>query len=319
MKILVTGAAGFIGSHLCEFLVKRGDEVVGIDNFDPFYSREEKERNLLGLSSDPGFTFIEEDILGLRSNQSIKEYKVDLVVHLAAKAGVLPSIKDPKAYQKTNIDGTFEVLEFMREEGIKKLVFGSSSSVYGNCPEAPFREDMRVSEPISPYALTKATNEMMTYNHYHLYGIDSVNLRFFTVIGPRQRPDLAIHKFFRMIRDGEPITIYGDGSSARDYTFVEDIISGILAAIDLVKEKESFYEIINLGNHRPIPLSRMIEVIEEISELPVKKVSMPFQAGDVDITNADISKARKLLGYDPKTPFEEGVNTFYNWFRSNPD
>ena len=255
------------------------------------------------------------DVLDLKENDAATDFKPEIVVHLAAKAGVLPSINDPKGYLDNNVNGTFHLLEWMRKNELNKLVFGSSSSVYGNCPVTPFSEDLRVSEPISPYAMTKAANEMMTYNYHHLYQLDSINLRFFTVIGPRQRPDLAIHKFFRMIRDGQAITIYGDGTSARDYTFVQDIISGVQASIDLVASKDKIYEIINLGNHRPISLSEMVSVIENLSDVPVQKKNMPFQAGDVDITYADINKARKLLGYDPQTPFEMGVESFLSWFK----
>ena len=237
------------------------------------------------------------------------------MIHLAAKAGVQPSLENPGEYLDNNVVGTFQLLEWMKKNGVKKLIFGSSSSVYGNHLETPFREDMKVSNPISPYAYTKATNELMTFNYHHLYGIDSINLRFFTVIGPRQRPDLAIHKFFNMIQDSIPLTIYGDGSSARDYTYVDDIVGGIISSIELINSSSGLYEIINLGNSRPISLTEMVDTVEKTAELPVLKKQLPSQPGDVDITYADISKAKNLLGYDPKTPFETGVKNFYQWFR----
>jgi UDP-glucuronate 4-epimerase len=316
MKILVTGAAGFIGSHLCEKLLELGGfEVIGLDNFDPFYSRSIKENNLANLREREDFQFIEFDLRNIAKSRNWINPKPDLVVHLAAKAGVQPSLENPSEYLDNNVIGTFQLLEWMKRNDIRKLVFGSSSSVYGNHPEIPFREDMNVSNPISPYAYTKASNELMTFNYHHLFGLDSINLRFFTVIGPRQRPDLAIHKFFNMIQDSIPLTLYGDGSSARDYTYVDDIICGIVSAIDLLNSSSGMYEIINLGNNRPVTLKEMVLEVERTAELPVLKKKLSAQPGDVNITYADISKARKLLGYDPKTPFEKGVKEFYRWFK----
>lgn len=318
MRILVTGAAGFIGSHLCERLLQLGENhVIGLDNFDPFYSRTQKDDNLVFLKENPNFSLIEGSLDEINDLEELQSEKPDLVIHLAAKAGVLPSIKDPNGYIHTNINGTLSLLDWMKDKGIGNLIFGSSSSIYGNYPVTPFREDMKVSQPISPYALTKASGEMMTYNYYHLYDINCINLRFFTVIGPRQRPDLAIHKFFNLIQKGEPIKLYGDGSSARDYTYVDDIVSGVMASIDLLTSSAGIYEVINLGNHKPVTLGEMVEVIESISDVPVKKDHVPFQPGDVDVTYADIAKARTLLGYEPSTSFEDGVKAFYEWFKES--
>ncbi len=318
MRVLVTGAAGFIGSHLCERLLELGEnQVIGLDNFDPFYSRTQKDDNLVLLKENPNFSLVEGSLDQISDLDELQSEKPDLVIHLAAKAGVLPSIKDPSGYIHTNINGTLSLLDWMKEKGISNLIFGSSSSIYGNYPVTPFREDMKVSQPISPYALTKASGEMMTYNYYHLYDINCINLRFFTVIGPRQRPDLAIHKFFNLIQKGEPIKLYGDGSSARDYTYVGDIVSGVMASIDLLTSSSSIYDVINLGNHKPVTLGEMVEVIESISDVPVKKDHVPFQPGDVDVTYADIAKARTLLGYEPSTSFEDGVRAFYDWFKES--
>jgi nucleoside-diphosphate-sugar epimerase len=312
MKVTLTGAAGFIGSHTCKKLLDLGHEVVGIDNFDPFYAREVKEANLAPLLENPNFSFHEIDI---RDSESLGKLEAsDVLIHLAAKAGVLPSTKDPSGYVSTNIDGTLNLLEWMRANGMKKLLFASSSSVYGNNKKIPFEEDDDVSEPISPYAFTKRSCELMNYSYHHLYNFDILNLRFFTVYGPGQRPDLAIHKFIKRIDEGIAIDMYGDGSTARDYTFVQDTVSGILAALDYVVEHEDVYEIINLGNNQPVKLKELIDGIAEVMGKEPQINQMPKQPGDVDITYASIEKAMRMLGYQPQTSLKEGLQQFLQWY-----
>lgn len=312
-KILVTGAAGFIGSHVVEALLSQGVNVVGIDNFDPFYCRDIKEDNLNFSKQNERFSFVEMDITR-KSDWKLVSKDIDTVVHLAAKAGVLSSIKDPLGYFNANIIGTSEVLAFMQENNINKLVFGSSSSVYGNNIKIPFSESDNVDFPISPYAQSKRSCELLNYTYHHLYDIDVLNLRFFTVYGPRQRPDLAIHKFLKLILSNNSITIYGDGSSARDYTYVEDTIRGILSAIKYILGKNDVFEIINLGNKSPIKLSKLVDNLFEIAGKSPNTIHVDSKPGDVIITYADISKAEKLLQYHPKTDIEEGIKEFYNWY-----
>ena len=315
MRILVTGAAGFIGSHLVERLVERGAVVSGIDNFDDFYDPAVKRRNLEKVLDQPGFTLIEGDI---RRADSLRERigdPIDCIVHLAARAGVRPSIEQPLLYQDVNVRGTQVLLEFARQMGIRRFVFGSSSSVYGNSPNVPFAEDEPVGRPISPYAATKRQGELICHTYHHLFGLGVVSLRFFTVYGPRQRPDLAIHHFTRLLSAGQPIQQYGDGTSSRDYTYIDDIVQGIEGAIRYLEDVPEAYEIVNLGESETVRLTRLIELIA--TELGVDPVieRLPPQPGDVERTFADISKARRLLAYAPSTGIEEGIRRFVRWYR----
>ncbi|NUQ81472.1 MAG: GDP-mannose 4,6-dehydratase [Bacteroidetes bacterium] len=314
--ILVTGCAGFIGSHLTEKLLADGHDVVGVDNFDPFYPRTIKERNMAGFHQNPRFQFFEINLADPGMVNRLPVDEVDVVVHLAGKAGVRPSIQDPLGYIDANITATQNLLNRMRDGKRNKLVFASSSSVYGNTPETPYHEDMDVSNPISPYAFTKKACELLNYTYHHLYGIDMINLRFFTVYGPRQRPDLAIHKFTHLIRTGRPIPVFGDGSTARDYTFVADTVDGISRAIRYVTDHQSVYEIINLGNHTPVSLSDLIHHLALATGTTPVLDRKPMQPGDVNITFADISRAKSLLGYDPKTQLQAGLKVFVNWYDS---
>ncbi len=313
-KIVVTGCAGFIGSHLCEKLLDMGHEITGIDNFDPFYDVSVKKRNLDNFLGHPNFSFIEVDLAEKDQLETLFPEKADLIVHLAGKAGVRPSIEDPLGYIRANVTATQNILDIMKERGIKKMAFASSSSVYGNTKETPFSETMDVSNPISPYAATKKTCELINYTYHYLYGLDIVNMRFFTVFGPRQRPDLAIHKFTRLIREGKEIPMFGDGSTARDYTFIEDTLQGITGAIDYLFQHKGVYEIVNLGNNQPVVLRDMIAAIYEATGEKPNIKQLPMQPGDVDITYADISKAQKLFGYQPKYDFKEGVKRFVEWY-----
>ena len=316
MKILVTGAAGFIGSHLCEALIKE-HEVIGIDNFCDFYDIKIKRNNIKGLAQFDNFQIIKADI---RSNGDLDEifnhHKFDMVIHLAAMAGVRPSIADPVLYTEVNINGTVNLLQQCKEHGIKKFIFASSSSVYGNNKKVPFAEIDPVDLPISPYAATKKAGELICHTYHHLEKISMICLRFFTVYGPRQRPDLAIHKFARKILADEDIPVFGDGSTKRDYTYIDDIIDGILRAIEFVNNNYC-YEIINLGESQTISLSKMIQTIENALGKKARKDSHPLQPGDVDQTFADISKAKKMLGYDPNTNFEAGIDKFIAWLSDN--
>ncbi|GET33101.1 epimerase [Prolixibacter bellariivorans] len=313
--VLVTGCAGFIGSHLCESLLNKGFRVIGIDNFDPFYSRVVKEQNLLNFIGHPYFSFVELDLADKDDLATFMSDKSpDVIVHLAGKAGVRPSIDDPAGYIRANITATQNILDIMKEKGIRKMAFASSSSVYGNCPETPFREDMDVSNPVSPYAFTKKSCELINYTYHHLYQLDILNMRFFTVFGPRQRPDLAIHKFTRLLRNNEPIPMFGDGGTARDYTFVADTVAGIESAIDYLLEHENVYETVNLGNNQPVLLRDMIQTIAEEAGVEPVINQLPMQDGDVNITYADIFRANQLLGYQPKTSFREGIKQFLAWY-----
>lgn len=313
-KILLTGCAGFIGSHTCEKLLKEGHEVIGIDNFSSFYKRTIKEKNLSGFINHPSFRFVEVDIRDKDKLFEVLPNSVDIVVHLAAKAGVRPSINDPKAYVEVNINGTHHLLQWMNEVGCKKFFFASSSSIYGNQKSIPFREDQVDDKPISPYATTKRAAELMNYTYHHLYHIDIINARFFTVFGPRQRPDLAIHKFSKLISDNQPIDMYGDGTTARDYTFISDTVDGIYKSVVYLLTHTGVYETINLGNHTPVTLKEMIETIYSKLDKTPNINQMPMQEGDVDITYADIERAKKLIGYAPQVPFEKGIEKFIEWF-----
>jgi UDP-glucuronate 4-epimerase len=310
--ILVTGVAGFIGSSLAIKLLDAGYKVVGIDNFDNFYDPEIKKKNLKDPLNNKNFIFYEIDIRDVSKLSSIKE-SIDVIIHLAAKAGVLPSINSPQDYISVNINGTQNILNFMKVKSIKKLVFASSSSVYGNNKKVPFAESDNVDFPISPYAFTKKTCELMNFTYHHLYKFDIINLRFFTVYGPRQRPDLAIHKFVKLIESGMPVEMYGDGNSARDYTYIDDIVDGIERATKYVLNESDVYEIINIGNNNPIEVKALIAIIYDLmGKIPnIKK--LPAQPGDVNITFADITKARKILGYKPMTELSIGLKKFIDW------
>ena len=312
--ILVTGCAGFIGSHVCERLLDLGYKVIGIDNFDDFYSRELKEKNLSIFKERDRFLFLELDLSEKGAFTQLKD-SIDVVIHLAAKAGVLPSLNNPAAYINVNIAGTNLLLDFMVERGIKKLLFASSSSVYGNNTKTPFCESDEVNGPISPYAFTKRSCELMNYSYHNLYDMDIINLRFFTVYGPRQRPDLAIHKFFKLIYDKRAIQQYGDGSSARDYTFVDDTVSGILGALDYINSHNKIFEIVNLGNSSPISLKELIASIYDSIGLASNIEQQDMKPGDVNITYANIEKAKAMFNYQPQTTLKAGLESFKSWFQ----
>ena len=312
--ILLTGAAGFIGSNLAEQLLEKGYQVIGLDNFSSFYPRAIKERNLEVLRKNSDFEFFEMDIRDESSLDGLPSF--DLMIHLAAKAGVRPSIDAPQDYIDVNITGTHNLLRLCNSREVKKIVFASSSSIYGNSKHLPFVEEGYEYEPISPYAFTKRACEHMNFTYHHLYDMDIVNLRFFTVFGPRQRPDLAIHKFVKLLEADQAIPMFGDGSTARDYTFIDDIVSGIMKSVDYVSTNEKVFEIINLGNHTPVKLLDMIHTIARVVGKEAKIEQLPMQDGDVNITFADISKAQRILGYSPETTFEEGISKFYDWHKS---
>lgn len=337
MTYLVTGGSGFIGSHLVEELLKNGHSVINIDNFDDFYDYKIKINNTLeslGKKAQFDFADKESDIKKLISEtdsetyklyyqdirdkvslqQIFNNYKIDLVVHLAALAGVRPSIERPLEYEEVNIRGTMNLWELCKEFGITKFVCASSSSVYGNNEKTPFSETDNVDRPISPYAATKKCVEILGHVYHHLYRIDMVQLRFFTVYGPRQRPDLAIHKFTKLISESKEIPFYGDGTTARDYTFIDDIIDGIIKSITYLENTENVYEIINLGENEVINLKEMLSAIEGEMQKEAAKKPMPMQPGDVSKTNADISKAKYLIGYQPGTNFQNGIKKFVEWF-----
>jgi UDP-glucuronate 4-epimerase len=321
--VLVTGGAGFIAFHLTERLLRAGTPVVALDNFDPFYPRSVKERNLSDLrrmADETGtpFIFREMDLEQL-SQDSFSELAIDEVIHLAAKAGVRPSLEDPVSYGLANVQGTLRVLEFCRARGIRKLVFGSSSSVYGNDTPVPFREDALATRPVSPYAASKRACELFCESHASLFGIVVASLRFFTVYGPRQRPDLAIHKFMRLLSEGKPLPVFGDGSTSRDYTFVSDIVDGIMGARGWAQGQalagtQGRMEIFNLGGSSPIALKDLIGLIERASGRRALLDRKPPQSGDVERTYADVSKSRQLLGYEPRVPLETGLRLFAEWF-----
>ena len=308
---LITGGAGFIGSHLAAALLGEGIEVTLVDNFDSFYPRELKEDNIEALRARRGCRVVEADITDLDALCGRLRPPFDAIVHLAAKAGVRPSIADPIAYQAVNVGGTQNLLELARRWGVRQFVFASSSSVYGVNPRTPWTEDDFVLLPISPYASTKISGELLGHVYAHLYGIRFVALRFFTVYGPRQRPDLAIRKFAERILAGKPIPVYG-GSSSRDYTYVDDIVAGIRAAIEY---NASEYEVINLGNHQAISLLEMIRTLERVLGIKAQCEYRPPQPGDVPQTFAGIDKARRLLGYEPRTSFAAGIEQFAEWLR----
>jgi UDP-glucuronate 4-epimerase len=321
VRVLVTGGAGFIGSHLCEHLLRDGAEVVALDNFNDFYDPAVKRRNLAEASREPGFQLVEADIQdleGMDASLRAAGAAPDVIVHLAASAGVRPSIEAPLDYSRNNLHGTTAVLELARRHGVKRFVFGSSSSVYGDSPAVPFSETDPVAEPISPYAATKRAGELLCHTYRHLFGISVVCLRFFTVYGPRQRPDLAIHKFARLMAGGKPIPVFGDGSTRRDYTYIDDIVGGIEGAIRFTGEHPAAFEIVNLGESDTVSLSRLIELLGESLGVTPQIDRMPLQPGDVQQTFADISRGRALLGYSPVTRVEVGIPRFVEWFRTQP-
>lgn len=316
-RILVTGGAGFIGSHLVDLLLSEGAwHVTVVDDFNDFYSPDIKRANIASHSPNDHFRLVEADIRNCDAMASVfGDGEFNVVVHLAARAGVRPSLCQPKLYAETNINGTLNLLELTREHGIKQFVFASSSSVYGINGKIPFSEDDRIHQPISPYASTKAAGELLCHTYSHLHDFRTVCLRFFTVYGARQRPDLAIHKFTKMISEGKPIPVFGDGTTRRDYTYIDDIIQGVRASIDY---DGSMHEVFNLGESQTIELQELIELLERALDTHAIIDRQPMQPGDVPITFADISKARKLLAYNPTTKIGDGIPKFVDWFLSRP-
>lgn len=312
MQFLVTGGAGFIGSHLVDRLLARSaTKVVVVDNFDEFYDSKIKRSNIARAQNNRAYSLAEVDIRDYAALKSIfTTRRFDAIIHLAAKAGIPQSLRDPRAYTEVNVNGTINLLELAERNGVGKFIFASSSSVYGAGAIPPFREDAPIA-PISPYAATKSSGEQLARVYSHLYGMRVVCLRFFTVYGPRQRPDLAIHKFARMIAAGSPIPVYGDGSAERDFTYIDDIIQGVLAAIEY---NSTPFEIINLGESQTINLNRMIQLLEVALGRKATIEFHPPQPGDLHVTHADITKARKLLSYQPMTPIETGIKMFAEWF-----
>ena len=337
---LITGGAGFIGSHLVSKLLEEGNKVINVDNFSEYYDynikvenvlesvgikdfndgreiRVDELRDLKKLVDSESYSLKIVDITKLEILEEVfKANQIDAVIHLAAMAGVRPSIENPLLYEKVNVRGTMNILELMKKYNIKKFICASSSSVYGNNEKVPFSETDNVDFAISPYAATKKSCEVIGHSYHHLYNIDTIMLRFFTVYGPRQRPDLAIHKFTKAITEEKEMPFYGDGTTQRDYTYIDDIIDGILKSIVYLEENENIYEIINLGESETVSLRKMVETLEkEIGKKAVLK-QLSMQPGDVNRTFADISKAKELIGYDPKTKFEEGIKKFVNWYRN---
>jgi len=314
MKILITGCAGFIGSHVSEALLRRGDSVVGVDNLNDYYDVRKKKSNLALLKKHVKFRFYKQDIRDYKGLRKIFEkQKPGKIIHIAARAGVRPSIEQPLLYQEVNVKGTMNLLELAKEFRAKSFVFASSSSVYGNQRKIPFSEDDDVSKPISPYAATKRAGELLCHTYHYLYNMRIACLRFFTVYGPRGRPDMAPYLFTDWIIRGRPVNRFGDGTTKRDYTYVDDIVRGVVSALD----KELGFEIINLGNNKPVMLNDFIKIIEKITGKKAVIKELPMQPGDVEITYADIAKAEKLLGYNPRMSIEEGMRKFFEWYKEN--
>lgn len=337
MIYLITGGSGFIGSHLVEKLLKEGHSVINVDNFDNFYDYKikikntldsleknidfefsEKEndiQNLISISKSEHYTLYFQDIRDKKGLEKIfQNHKIDAIIHLAALAGVRPSIERPLEYEEVNVRGTMNLWELCNQFNIKKFVCASSSSVYGNNEKTPFSETDNVDQPISPYAATKKCGEILGHVYHSLYEIDMIQLRFFTVYGPRQRPDLAIHKFTKLISENKEIPFYGDGNTARDYTYIDDIIDGILKSVDYLEKNSDIYEIINLGESEVVTLSEMLSEIEKnLNKTAIRKI-LPLQPGDVQKTSADITKAKNLIGYNPTTNFQNGTKKFVEWF-----
>lgn len=337
MNYLITGGSGFIGSHLVEQLLKNGHSVINVDNFDSFYDYKIKIRNtlestnkitkfdysdkesdisrLISLTESNNYILYFQDIRDKQGLETIfRNHKFDQVIHLAALAGVRSSIERPLEYEEVNIRGTQNLWELCTEFGINKFVCASSSSVYGNSEKVPFSEADNVDKPISPYAATKKSMEVLGHVYHHLYDLNVIQLRFFTVYGPRQRPDLAIHKFTKLISENQEIPFYGDGSTARDYTFIQDIIDGVLKAIKYLETNNDVYEIVNLGESEVVTLDEMVSTLEKVLDKKAVKKYLPMQAGDVIKTNADITKAKSLIGYKPTTNFQNGIKKFVEWF-----
>lgn len=311
-KVLLTGAAGFIGSHLAETLLREGYEVTGVDNFDPFYAREVKERNLEGVAKLPGFTFIEADI----ARDPLPLEGMEAILHLAAKPGVRPSLEDPGSYMEANVTATARLFDAARRIGITRIVYGSSSSVYGNATPAPFDEDEPAVSPISPYAASKRAGELLAYAFAHLYPLRIMCLRFFTVYGPRQRPDLAIHKFTDLLARGRAIRMHGDGSSERDYTYITDVLDGIMAGLEwTANASPGAVEIVNLGGGARVRLDRLIALIAAALGREPTIERHPDQPGDVRLTDADLEHAGRVLGFRPKVGIEEGIRKFVDWYQ----
>jgi UDP-glucuronate 4-epimerase len=313
MAVLVTGGGGFIGSSVAEQLIRMGREVVCVDDFNDYYNPQVKWRNISALIPDPRFHVEVVSITDAAALGAIfARYSIHEVIHLAARAGVRPSLRQPVLYEQVNVQGTLHLLELSRQYGIRRFLFGSSSSVYGMSARVPFREDDPADRPISPYAATKRAGELLCHTYHHLYGLPVVCLRLFTVYGPRQRPDLAIHRFTRALYEGREITMFGDGSSARDYTYITDIVAAIIAALDI--EPPPGYEIINLGSSTPIMLRDLIHLLERVLGRQARIRREPAQPGDVPLTYAGIEKAETLLGWHPRVSIEEGIENFVAWF-----
>lgn len=314
MVYFVTGAAGFIGSHLCERLLAEGNRVVAIDNFDPFYPLAVKQKNISFYLDNERFTFIKGDVCdGVLLEKLLRENGVQVVVHLAAKAGVRPSVENPVAYFDVNVQGTLSLLEAMRRSGVRRLLFASSSSVYGNQAVMPFSETDDVGQPLSPYAVSKRAGELLAHTWHHLHGFDVACVRFFTVYGPRQRPDLAIRKFTELALAGQPIPLFGDGRTRRDYTYVSDIVEGVVRLLALPAWG---YEIFNLGNGRPVMLLDMVEALEKVLDKRLIVRFLDKQPGDVEQTHADVRKIAAWCGYRPAVSLEAGIGQFVSWFVS---
>ena len=316
MTYLITGGAGFIGSSLADDLLEKNNRVVVIDNFCDFYDPQIKENNIKNALKNDNYKLYRGDIRDKELlNKIFSENNIDIVVHLAAMAGVRPSIENPVLYQEVNCLGTQNILECMREKKIMNLVMASSSSVYGNSKTVPFKESDIVDFAISPYAATKKANEVMTHVYHKLYNMNVIMLRFFTVDGPRQRPDLAINKFTRLMLEGKKIPMFGDGSTSRDYTYIGDIVDGIERSVNYCLNNSNVYEILNLGNSSPVSLKEMINIIGKCLNVVPDIEELPMQPGDVDRTFACIDKAKDMIGYNPQTPFEEGIKKFVKWYR----
>lgn len=319
MHVGVSGAAGFIGSHVVERLLERGDSVLGMDNFDPFYSPQEKRANLARAAASPRFRMAEVDLTdgtALRAALDGYPHPLDAVIHLAAKAGVRPSIADPVGYARANVLGTQTLLCEAQRRSIRRIVFASSSSVYGNSATVPFSEDATAAEPVSPYAATKRAGELLCVAHQHLHGGSVLCLRFFTVYGPRQRPDLAIRKFATLMTAGQAIPLFGPGSSERDYTWIDDIVDGVVAALDRSARTPREFQIVNLGGNRTTDLRRLVQLLSDALGVRPEIEQLPAQPGDVERTWADIAKAERLLGYRPSVSIEEGIQRFVAWFKT---
>ena len=318
-RIVLTGGAGFIGSHVAEALLRQGVQLTIVDNLDAFYAPAWKKANLEEIRRAGDYAFAGVDICAMeRMREVVARARPEAVIHLAARAGVRPSIEQPLLYERVNVGGTLNLLELCREFGVGKFLFGSSSSVYGATSRTPFSEDQVELRPLSPYAATKLAGEMLCYAYAHLFALPVICLRFFTVYGPRQRPDLAIHKFTALMEAGKPVPIFGDGSTGRDYTYVDDVVAGVLAALDYQPQPANgvAFEVFNLGNSRPVKLMELVELLEHVTGRKALRDQKPLQPGDVPLTWADISKAGRLLGYRPTTRLEEGLKWFLAWYRT---